>query len=590
MASSGYAVLGWTLPLPQALCQRIRTQIRHEQEQTKRDDQGPTTAPGANSTPHAKCAVAAAAAEHEQDGRTTDAPMQVRLDIHLEVDATQAAAVSPSSSHASGSTAGAHSNGEASAASASAPLASPLSLSDLHAAVAFILQHFPFGSLGHAIDGVATFLLVWGRLGAGGPQQPTDQEQQQQQQEEVPTTNQSSSKVPFAPPAIRRARIHAQVMATSAPEKVLAAYSIDRRADQERLLGRDVNAWGDVDIVLQVEPPPTTMSATLQPTSSPSGSSACCHCAFPSAGLYCLNLWPRSRIPLHVHRILDESELIFSHGIRVQDDAHPAEFGTVHSWDRLAHEYSNPTDAAQRILCVDVPMFIPSDEVVVERAGPLTRPKNTGVRWHAFRRTPTQWLFPGGLANQTVRLTVDEAAFQTPHAVLLFAYGEPDEPTDGSNDDHGASAASSSPSLSASSPRLLFVHHAARGWELPGGKVDANESPLDAVRREAQEEAGAELTDVRQIAQYTLTEEPAALSSTDRRHVKSVFVARVRKIAPTAQLQHETKDARLMAPPVWQAMVASQTHADPAAAMRFSRILNDNVYPLCLQLSLAALV
>ncbi|MFE6764337.1 NUDIX domain-containing protein [Streptomyces sp. NPDC057689] len=42
---------------------------------------------------------------------------------------------------------------------------------------------------------------------------------------------------------------------------------------------------------------------------------------------------------------------------------------------------------------------------------------------------------------------------------------------------------------------LLVVHPAKRDrpWQLPGGIVDQNESPLDAVRREVREELGLEL-------------------------------------------------------------------------------------------------
>ena len=45
--------------------------------------------------------------------------------------------------------------------------------------------------------------------------------------------------------------------------------------------------------------------------------------------------------------------------------------------------------------------------------------------------------------------------------------------------------------------RILLVRHVDGPWQLPGGAIDPNESPEDAVRRECREEASVEIRPVR---------------------------------------------------------------------------------------------
>jgi 8-oxo-dGTP pyrophosphatase MutT (NUDIX family) len=45
--------------------------------------------------------------------------------------------------------------------------------------------------------------------------------------------------------------------------------------------------------------------------------------------------------------------------------------------------------------------------------------------------------------------------------------------------------------------RVLLVRHVDGPWQLPGGAVDPDESPEDAVRRECREEASLEIRPVR---------------------------------------------------------------------------------------------
>jgi dihydroneopterin aldolase len=85
------------------------------------------------------------------------------------------------------------------------------------------------------------------------------------------------------------------------------------------------------------------------------------------ASIYRLNVAPGAEIPLHVHHVMRESEMVLSEGLLCQNA--PIALGTVHDWPKAAaHSYANPTDRYQTILCVDSPRFIESDEIVVRRA------------------------------------------------------------------------------------------------------------------------------------------------------------------------------------------------------------------------------
>jgi dihydroneopterin aldolase len=82
------------------------------------------------------------------------------------------------------------------------------------------------------------------------------------------------------------------------------------------------------------------------------------------AGIYRLNVAPGHVIPLHVHRVMQEAEMVLSDGLLCQ--GMPVRAGTVHRWPKdAAHGYKNPTRRHQTILCVDSPPFIPEDEVAV---------------------------------------------------------------------------------------------------------------------------------------------------------------------------------------------------------------------------------
>ena len=65
---------------------------------------------------------------------------------------------------------------------------------------------------------------------------------------------------------------------------------------------------------------------------------------------------------------------------------------------------------------------------------------------------------------------------------------------------------------------VLLLNHVLRprsGWGLPGGFMNPNEQPYDAVRREIKEETGLELANVEVVRVRTL-----------ERHVEIIFTAR----------------------------------------------------------------
>lgn len=102
-------------------------------------------------------------------------------------------------------------------------------------------------------------------------------------------------------------------------------------------LGAETKDWGTVDIIHETR----------------------------DAGLYRLNIAPGKGIPLHIHKVMRESELVLSSGLHCQGAPVPP--GTVHRWPRgAAHRYDNPSEDWQSILCIDCPTFIPDDEIEVE--------------------------------------------------------------------------------------------------------------------------------------------------------------------------------------------------------------------------------
>lgn len=81
-----------------------------------------------------------------------------------------------------------------------------------------------------------------------------------------------------------------------------------------------------------------------------------------ACGVYRLRVGPGRSIPTHLHRTMDEWELVLGSGLLLQ--GRPVAPGSAFMWPReFAHRYDNPLEIEQTILCVDRPRFIPEDEV-----------------------------------------------------------------------------------------------------------------------------------------------------------------------------------------------------------------------------------
>lgn len=96
-------------------------------------------------------------------------------------------------------------------------------------------------------------------------------------------------------------------------------------------------------------------------------------------GIYRLRVAPGRTIPTHVHRVMEEHELVLGSGLLLQRV--PVAPGLAFRWPRdLPHRYDNPTAVEQSLLCVDRPPFIPADEIEVEEpAAGLVLPLSTNM-------------------------------------------------------------------------------------------------------------------------------------------------------------------------------------------------------------------
>lgn len=143
----------------------------------------------------------------------------------------------------------------------------------------------------------------------------------------------------LAPPTTDRAPVKAVTLKLTKPaalDPVRASLEISRHVEEMAYEVED-KPFGKVDIVF----------------------------ATTGCGIYRLRIAPGASIPTHVHRVMEEHEMILGEGLLLQHRPVPA--GTVVHWrHHLAHRYDNPTAVEQTVLCVDRPSFIPDDEIEVD--------------------------------------------------------------------------------------------------------------------------------------------------------------------------------------------------------------------------------
>lgn len=141
-------------------------------------------------------------------------------------------------------------------------------------------------------------------------------------------------------PAVKQPQVESVTVRLRKPGALrgfaIPSLQITRFAVDEAPLKTEDKNWGKVDIIHETK----------------------------DAGIYRLHIAPRKGIPLHIHKVMREAEMVLTEGLFCQRAAVLP--GTVHRWPRnAAHVYDNPTDRYQTVLCVDSPRFIPDDEIEV---------------------------------------------------------------------------------------------------------------------------------------------------------------------------------------------------------------------------------
>lgn len=113
--------------------------------------------------------------------------------------------------------------------------------------------------------------------------------------------------------------------------------------------------------------------------------------------------------------------------------------------------------------------------------------------------------------------------------------------------------------------KIILTKHKNRGWEIPGGKVEPGESPLEAAQRELMEEAGVKVKDLTFIGQYIVDQGKNA-----PRIIKNVYQGTVTEIGEIPE-GFETECCGCFS-----------LELQPFSK-EFSPLLQDHVFPLCVR-------
>ena len=101
-------------------------------------------------------------------------------------------------------------------------------------------------------------------------------------------------------------------------------------------------------------------------------------------GIYRVRIAAGKSIPAHVHRTVDEHELVLSDRLLLQRQ--PVARGTAHHWPKdLPRRYDNPSDMEQMLLRVDRLPVLAHDAVEVAEPAVLTLPPSSSYAPHALK-------------------------------------------------------------------------------------------------------------------------------------------------------------------------------------------------------------